>query len=259
MKYVCFSFDDARSDTFEYAFPILKKYGLKATVNVISKFIIEPESFNFISSPKPMTKTQLLTWQKEGFEIACHGATHKNTVDDILQNIKDLKSFDINVDNIGFASPESWITKKNLKSTGIDELKQQGLISYIRSGIQIKREGIFYICLSMFDQFIHNKYLYYYLNKRNIITINDIPNILPSAAIKDYTTGNQVQYIINNLKDDQAIILMFHSVLSPNDKSYGADHYYWSADRFDSLCKWLVNDKNVMVTTTYDFYNKFSK
>lgn len=122
MKFVNLSFDDGRSDTYEVAFPIIKKYGLKATVNIISEYITNPSKYHFGSAPKAMNKEQILTWQKEGFEVASHGRTHSNTKEDVLDNINDLKSFGINVEKIGFASPSSELTSKNIQSTGISEL-----------------------------------------------------------------------------------------------------------------------------------------
>jgi len=212
-----------------------------------------PDKYNFASAPKSMKQNQLLIWQNSGMEVACHGATHLNTADDVLRNIEELKSFKINVESIGFASPESWLTGSNIKATGIDLLKQKGIISYVRTGIQVRREGFVYTFISAIDQLIHSKHLYYYLNKKNIINVSDIPDLLPSVAVKDFTTFKQIKYFINKLDDNQTVILMFHSILPESNQSYGADHYYWSSDRFNKLCNWLSINKDVLVTTTYDF------
>ena len=255
MKYVCLSFDDARQDTYKYAFPILKQYGLNATVNVISNFVTEPNKYSFSSAPQAMTKEQILEWQDESFEVACHGSSHKNTDIDVLNNIKELESFGVNVDEIGFASPESWITEKNIGQTGIDRLQKEGKILYIRSGIQILREGFFYTCWSLIEQYTHSSFLYYLLNKKNIIHCPfEKCSILPSAAIKDYTKCKQIKYFINHMKDDEAIILMFHSILPPADSNFGKDHYYWSLEKFERLCKWLSENETIIVLSTKDLF-----
>lgn len=38
MKYITLSFDDGRKDFFTNALPVLKKYNLPATLNVITDF-----------------------------------------------------------------------------------------------------------------------------------------------------------------------------------------------------------------------------
>lgn len=255
MKYICLSFDDGRSDTFEYAFPLLRKYGLVATVNIISDFVNNPFKYFFPSGPKPMSISQIKDWQGAGFEVACHGSTHVNTDKDVKKNIKELESFGIDVRGIGFASPESYITKENIHKTGIDVLKREGLISYIRTGIQIRREGLLYTGLSMLEQISHSTKLYYVLNKRNILEVDNFPEILASAAIKDYTTYKQVKEFINRMSDNQAVILMFHSILPESDDCFGKDHYYWAFDKFDKLCKWISSKNDLKVLTTYELVN----
>ena len=39
MRYVILSFDDGRRDFFTNALPVLRKYQLKATLNVVSDFV----------------------------------------------------------------------------------------------------------------------------------------------------------------------------------------------------------------------------
>ncbi len=243
MRYIALSFDDSRADTYEIAKPIMEKYGLIGTVNVISDFVLHPDHCSLISSPRVMIPEQLHKWQRWGGEIACHGSTHNNTPEDVIKNIEELRA-------IGFASPSSWLTHKNMEDSGIYELKKNGTLSYLRSGIQIRREGIVYTILSVLEQYTHSKYLYYYLNKRNIIKRNQKYAIYRSAAIKDFTTVKQIQYIVEKMNEDDGLIIMLHGVLDKGDQFYGKDHYYWDSDKFDNLCRWLKDKKDIEVVTT---------
>ena len=254
MKYIAFSFDDGRSDTYEVAKPIMEKYGLRATVNVISGFVLHPDMFRFQSAPKGMTAEQVVKWQIMGGEIASHGSAHKNSGEEIINSIDELKSIDVDVNGIGFASPESWLTEANSKSSGIEELRTNGTVSYLRSGVQIRREGILYTGLSIVERVTHSKWLYYHLNKRNIIKCTN--TIYPSAAVKDYTTLQQLQAYVNKLEDNDSVIFMFHSILQKDDPSYGADHYYWDAGKFESLCGWLKNRDDISVVTVKELIRR---
>jgi len=72
-KTVMLTFDDGTYGQYEYAFPILKKYGLTAT-------------FYIISNRSSIGKTSILKEMSDaGMEIASHSATHPNFV-----NLKDL-------------------------------------------------------------------------------------------------------------------------------------------------------------------------
>lgn len=257
MKYISLSFDDGRADTYTNALPILKKYGLTATVNVISDFVIHPEKYTSICPPqRAMTVKEIKEWESFGFEVACHGATHQNTAEDVIQNIKELQSFGIDTEGIGFASPTSFITEKNVHQTGIDQLKKEGKISYIRTGIQVRREGFVYTFLSIVEKITHSSWLYYRLNRRNIIRENNIPELLPSTAIKSYTTLKQVKYLINKMPENSYMILMLHSILKKNDSFYGKDNYFWDADKFEGLCSYLAGDKDITVMTTKEMVNR---
>lgn len=71
-KTVMITFDDGTYGQYKYAFPILKKYGLKATYYIVS-------NRSSIRAP------QLKEMAQAGMEIASHSATHPNFV-----NLKDL-------------------------------------------------------------------------------------------------------------------------------------------------------------------------
>ncbi len=250
MKYICFSFDDARSDTYDVAFPIMKKYGIKATLNVISDYVIAPQNYSFASAPKAMTKEQILAWQDAGHEVACHGKTHHNTVKDILDNIEDLKTFGVDVSGIGFASPNSELTADDIQATGIGELKRDGTIAYIRSGIQVRREGSLYMMGAVLEKITHSKRLYWELNKKNIVEPDGLPDVIPSVAVKGHTTVAQILYLIERMGDDRATVLMFHSILQNSLLEKKKTQYCWSAESFEDLCKYLALSQDIKTITT---------
>ncbi len=253
MKCICLSFDDARSDTYDIAYPVMKKYGFKATVNVITGYIENPELYNFTAAPKAMTKEQLLEWQASGCEVACHGKTHHNTLKDVCDCIEDLRSMGINVSNIGFASPNSELSFNNLQESGIDTLVKRGTISYIRSGIIVRREGLLYMIGAVIEKITHSKRLFWRLNRRNIIGPKEVPTIIPAVAVKDYTQVKQILYLIDHMADESTCVLMFHSIIPKSLLDNGHEYYCWSKEQFEELCKEISGSKDIIVTTTYEF------
>ena len=249
MRKIVLSFDDARSDFYTRAFPILKNYNLPASLNVISGYVNGKAKISFPSSATGMTVEQVVECQHSGLvEIACHGANHQNTRRDVELNIEELIAMGIDVSSIGFASPQSEITEVNLNNEGIGDLLNESKLSYVRSGIQIRREGFLYILLSLLDRYFHRKELYWILNKRNIF--NCVKTIIPSAAVFSHTTCEQLQSFIEKMPDENCIIFMFHSILDTIDDGYGKDRYYWDVTRFEKICSWISKNEDVNVCTT---------
>lgn len=250
MKKVTLSFDDAREDFYSRAFPLIMNYGMTATLNVTTGFLKDPTKFDFPSAGnKPMSNEQVLSVVANGIEVACHGSMHINTSEDVLTTIKELQEIGVDVKNIGFASPSSEITLKNRNEFGIWNLVKNETLSYIRTGIQIRREGLWYTLLSVIDRFVHSNNLFSYLNKHNIINNVSEP-FLPSVAIYSYTSVGQIISLINNAPDNSKIILMFHSILYKEDDGYGKDKFYWDIEKFKKLLAIISQMQNTTVCTT---------
>ena len=249
MKNIIFSFDDGRLDTYTRAYPIMKKYAMPFTLNVTTDFIMHEENYtNFQSANnKSMSPEQVLECYQNGIEIACHGHTHQNTKKDILENIAALAKMGIDVSGIGFASPNSEVTEDNCED--IKELLKEGKLGYIRSGRQVRREGLVYSVLTVLERMTRSKWLFYILNKRNVIT-DSKRDILMSVGITAKTTLDQILYLVDKVKDGQSLILMFHSVLDCSDIGYGKDNWFFDAEIFDMLCNALNRNENVAVVTT---------
>lgn len=256
MKTIILSFDDARRDFYTRAFPIMKKYGLPSTLNVISSYLSDfnrEGHISFPSSKQGISIDQLLECYKSGLvEIACHGANHLNTKEDVERNLEELRGMGVGEQILGFASPESVITEQNKNEKGIWKLVEDGQLLYVRSGIQIRREGYVYAALSLLDRYIHSNSLFRYLNRKNVIINVSNDQILPSVAIFSYTKLHQVFSFIEKLKDSSATILMFHSILRNGDEGYGCDRYYWDAEEFESLCAFLKSRSDIRVCMTKD-------
>lgn len=259
MKTVILSFDDARSDFYTRAFPIMKKYGIPSTLNVITRYMSEMPNHtdrkgkNYVGG----TIKELLDCYNSGLvEIACHGANHQNSQEDIMQNIEDLRSVGINEPIFGFASPGCGVTEQNKYDKGIWSMVENGQLLYVRSGISIRREGLLYSLLCLIDKYIHSKCLFAFLNRRNIISDKEHlhEHVLPSITIYSYTQLPQIEYLIEHMSDSSVTILMFHSILNKGDKGYGHDRFCWDEVDFESLCALLNSRHDVQLCMTKDLF-----
>lgn len=68
-KAVVITFDDGYQDNYKNALPILKKYGMKATVFMIG---------DSVGAPRFMTADELRTMQQNGIDVESHTYSHKD-------------------------------------------------------------------------------------------------------------------------------------------------------------------------------------
>lgn len=257
MKYINIAFDDARSDTYTRAYPILNKYGFVGTINVITEYVKDDKLYNFASAKHSMSLSEIMECANNGIEIASHGHTHRNNAKDIMDSIAFLHEGGVNVCSMGFASPRSWLTEKNLDETGIKGLLEDGTISYVRSGIQVRREGSVYIAFSILERITHSKIIYWLLNRRNIIKKGEVLPILRSVAVKRFTSLNQLIYLIDHMNSDDSVCILFHSILKDSDAGYGKDDWFWDNSKFESFCRYLSGLGDVKICTTYEIAQRW--
>ena len=78
-KPVVLTFDDGYRDAAEYGFPLLKRYGFKATLFVVSRFIAGTNTWDAqfgISKQALMDANEIRKWAEDGVEIGSHSESH---------------------------------------------------------------------------------------------------------------------------------------------------------------------------------------
>ncbi|HSN58867.1 MAG TPA: polysaccharide deacetylase family protein [Clostridiaceae bacterium] len=87
-KSIVITLDDGYSDNYTAAFPVLKKYGLKATVFVVTSTIDV--------NPNCLTSAQIKEMDKAGIQIESHTVTHRDldslSYSEQLAELKDSKA-----------------------------------------------------------------------------------------------------------------------------------------------------------------------
>lgn len=90
--YVSFSFDDGRIDNYTIAYPILKHYQLPATFNITTGYVEGKFQKGPLTYADPMNMQMVDELYRDSLmEIAGHGYWHRNTIEDILKGVSELK------------------------------------------------------------------------------------------------------------------------------------------------------------------------
>lgn len=252
-KYIILSFDDGRNDTYINAVPIMLKHNIRATINITTDFLEYPDTCGLFPDvvKRAMSVENMLELQDKGFEIANHGAHHKNDVEDIRKANKKLKEWGIDIKDIGFASPYSQITQKNINP--IMKLIKNKELSYIRSGTQVRRENFIYKLIYILKEATKSSYLFYLLNKQNIFKISSKNILLKGITVNKNTTFEQIKSFIKKMPDNTYIILNFHSILASTEAGY-QDKWSWDIRKFEKLCNFLEKENYIKVIKTIDLF-----
>ena len=251
--YIALSFDDGRKDNYDFALPILEKYKLVATFNIATAYVdgsISKEDIPCLNPAMSISNVQSL--YKKGHEIACHGDSHKNDIDDIRRGYYKLsKWLEWNEGyKPGFASPNSKMSIDDINSR-LNEYKKG--FSYMRIS-SYKKDMLVTRFIRKIAYISGNCNLYNIAYSNNIGALKD-GFIAVSVPIMHKVTMEQVKSIIVYAKQqNKDCILMFHSIL-PKGEDFYEDTWSWDAVKFDELCSWLkeMQDNHVFdVVKTYE-------
>ena len=224
MVKIILTFDDNKWNHYTVVFPLLKKYNLTATFAYITKGTYTNEKNN---------NNAIKEMIDYGIEITSHSHTH-------------LK-FDKNINSIDFLKNDMINNKKILNYHNIESY---GFI-------------VPYNCLKIdinFFDFLNLEYITY----ETSTVKNYYP--FPEADVLNFTTEknltkynirriefpldtqpvsylNKFYYIINNLKEDDICVIMFHNISNESNKLYNI-----RINVFEQFLKFISNNNYNVVT-----------
>ena len=253
MIYLVFSFDDGLLDFKENALPILRKYGFRATVNVISGFVDN----SIVTDFSYLSVKDIVFLNRNGFEIANHTNSHMKhaSFEELLDCNSKINEW-CNEDMVrGVAMPK--YAKPSESAYRYIKLYKPPYITY-----QVSKYPVF---LNLIRRIIYKiKFLkrkttlskYQYNNqimmyKRNStffyrveVGINVDPEILFQS--------------LESVKNNYCITLCLHSIaddVSKTDYPKGA----WTPEQFDLFCNLVKQNNQIKVVTQLEACSPMSR
>ena len=243
MKYLILSFDDGTSDFKDNSYPILKKYGFLASLNIISGFCdntIETE-FSFLSIE------DLKHFHKLGFEIANHTNSHlKHGSYNELKTCNDKLSSWCSLNNIGIVMPK--YSKPNRSARRYIKENHPAYVTYDDKKIGLFNNLLKVIKLKIISIFKRNQesslnYLLAHCMYKKKTTKKFL-----RLSIKAETSPTALHNALKNLPDNYCLTLCFHSI-SDKPESCFYPEGTWSTTNFDKFCHLLSNDIEISIVT----------
>lgn len=250
---VILAFDDGRKDIYNIAFPIMKKNNIIGSLYIITGTLNNSYTpiKGFASGKRQFISLEnILEMEKEGFEISSHSCNHSNEYSMIKESLDFLCNKGImKREYKSFSSPRSEINEKNFEKSEIKKLD----LKYLRTGIQIRNENIFMKLMFILQKKCKSKIAFYLLNKDNIMK-NRKEFFIKTIAIRSYNTINQINFLLNKIKQNETAVLLFHSITNENEE---IDEWGFNKIKFEKLCK-MINDKNINNLTVKEFCEKYN-
>lgn len=240
------SFDDGRKDNYRAAMEILKPFNIPATFNITTGYVLDKIEDKDKPGPhEAMNLEELANLANYNlFEIAGHGYTHDNDIDNLIKGVLQLRNLLPKVMINGIASPHSEFNLANIDKA--KEIFKENNIQYLRISNDYSKMGKFKIWIRRFNRILHSPILYSWVNKDSIEYESSF--LLHSFPVIRDNTLNEVKglinYLIKNEPDkDKTCILMFHSILKTGEDYY-QDLFSWDYDNFKNLCVYLSEQVN---------------
>lgn len=249
-KNVIINFDDGREDVYLNAYPIMRKYDLVCSIYLITGTLdnsFAPKTGFASGKRKFLNKKEIDEMKKMGYEFSSHSNNHSNDKDMISKSINYLKKNNLFTNFVSFSSPRSEINEANFMSYDLSDLK----LNYLRTGIQMKNEKFLSKVFFILQKVFKSKLAFYFLNKKNVMK-KDEKFFIKTVAIRNYNTVKQIEFLLNKIKPNETVVLLFHSV---TDDSKSLDDWGFAKDKFEKICLYL-KEKNFNNLTTQNYILK---
>ena len=238
---IALSFDDGALDGYTNIFPLLKKYNLPATFNIVSGYLDQ----NTCGVEKPFPT---LTWEmvremsmSSLIEIANHSSNHTNKWYAIAEGRKEIISElkkPIST-MIGFASPES-----KLIGAGMLSNTQQCItlgVSYVRTGMRIRSHNMGRIAARKIGRIMHLGWIYKIAYRDTLLDKEDNFFLYSVPVMKDTTTNQLIALIEYARSEDKNVIILLHRVKKLGEAGYN-DSWSWDYGKFECLLQYLHDE-----------------
>lgn len=259
MGKIILSFDDGRKDNYRVAKEILEPARLPATFNITTGYISKNISDKDKPGPhEPMSIKELQSLASNNlFEIAGHGYTHDNGLNNLVDGVIELRKLCNDSKIVGIASPHSQFELKNLDSAKV--LLIENGIKYLRISNDYTKMNVWKRLVRKLNRMIKVPSIFYWVNIDSIMRKNNF--LLYSVPILKDTSVKEVKYFVKHLIElgnDATCILMFHSILKNGENYYG-DLFSWDYNDFRELCDFLFEEraeKKLYICKTADLFSE---
>ncbi len=209
---------------------------------------------------KPLAVSQLEElFADPQIEIAGHGAYHKNSLEDILLGITELREM-LSADTLykganGFASPGSGLTKEQYLR--IKPQLDANQVAYVRTSLRYKSFPFIKTFIRKISRAVPIPFIYKIAYRDTLISNVD-EGILYSVPVLSSISSAEIISLVNSaVRQGKSLILMFHSIVPDG---MVRDNWDYEESKFRAICNKLVQLQNkgkLCVKTSMDIYNHY--
>ena len=237
-SYLSLSFDDGRLDSFENGYLILKKYGIPATFNITTGYVLGNRMEDIGTKEPPMTVEMVRElYADPSIEIAGHGDRHANTLNDLVHGLKCLRAM-LGVEALydgpdGLASPGSELDSPAFRSV-LKTLPAHG-VGYVRVSARYRSWAPIKIIMRKISRVIPVPFLYSAAYGDTLMDRIGEDRLLYSIPVLGMISVAELDAVLKRaIREGKSCILMFHSIVPTGVRL--RDNWDFPADKFEALC-----------------------
>lgn len=237
MRYIAFTFDDGRRDSYTQAYPVMQRYGFAGTLFCTTGFIDgswqkEPDWY---SADEPIRIEELHKLQEAGWELALHGDAHITDPEDLKRASEKMTQWGFSKRPIGFSIPHCRDEREKLREI-IDRYYGAGLL-YVRAGMHTDKRSLRAKLLFGLYTYGRLQWAYNCFNRENLTELAHLDRkMIYSLVVRCKDDPGMIARFLEQIPDQTCAVLMFHSILPESDAHYGTDSWNWSLARFEKFC-----------------------
>lgn len=243
---IVLSFDDGLIDFKENALPVLERFGIKGTINIVSGFLDGSINNGYVH----LTIDDIKMIKQMGHEIAVHSNSHtkNSTIEDFILCRNKLNKI-FGDDSYGVVIPYSRIVPKQL----VKDFRESGFLYLCDYGKKECRKPLYAKIARVIYHFYRNKHFRIFLDGYSYVyNRSDFNKFFPCFFRLPASRDNRPKDIIRFLKkvkNDSYIVIMLHSIINDKDTACEWPYGAWTIDEFNYFLSVLTKKKGIRFFT----------
>ena len=252
MKYIVLSFDDGFLDFKLNALPVLEKYKVKATLNVVSGYA----DGSVTASYGCLSVEDIQQIHNLGHEIAIHSDSHlkKTTIQDFEKCRAKISEW-LNESEFGAVIPYSQRIDEELLEYFISN-NYLYVCDYSHPEFVLSLRGFLYKVKNHFFRTSKGNEIIYglgYTYLKNEFRNSEIPKFNRIPAKKNLLPERLIQ-IINMLPNNGCITVVMHSILNNENEECEWKDGAWTTDKLEKLVAYYADKSGYKIVTQRELF-----
>lgn len=254
MKYIVLSFDDGFTDFKNNALPVLEKYGVKVSLNIVSGYADRTVHTEYDC----LSIDDIKRIHNLGHEIALHSDSHlhKTNIEDYRKCYKKIASW-LNISNFGAVIPFSQKVDENLLDYFIEN-KYLYICDYSHPNTIFSLKAFLFRIKNYFFRTNDGNDIVFgltYIYSKDEFKNSRIP-AFKRMPIRFNISAEQIIKMIELMPNNGCMTIVFHSIINDVKEDCEWKEGAWTVKNLEKLVAYCVKNRNCKILRQRELFNE---